>query len=509
DVQSHPMDLSLHTDLSSRFQPVRKRKHSDDVTTARASRASTPGPRASTPSHSVSTSSTPPSSIPSMAASPPSIKSMDNDHQEPYFSNTQLVTQSGPSRSEKEKHAPKHPRVYDLDDDDNENEDTGVHIGSQLSTLDRFPIIIGDDENDEDEGFIGKTEYSQGLVDDRRYDADVSSDQVDDQDSVVEVYGGSPAPSVVANTHNGSLGRREPSPSASHVSLDSDRTITPQTIRQGTQHSQPLNRQEPSETTPHSRSGSRNVANRPVDDPEVEEILEVIDLTRPERRSSYPRGDSLPRVAGLNPQHSFSLPTLQRLVSRSSESMERSQSRRLNLSMSSVDVHEIPDDDEDEEAQSQEDRYGNDTIRIDNEVREVQLDPRHPWARGPVQLILSPERNAEDNDQYLEGQRQRQLEDAVILEDHLTQIDYDDAESESDVEEIPGSQVQIAAETEAEDEGITDQQVSEEVNWILNLRNENVFTPPPPPPRSAQTRRTPSCQARSPPFESRSYSFEA
>ncbi|KAI1306533.1 hypothetical protein EDD11_004721 [Mortierella claussenii] len=496
-------------DYDADSHDVRKRKHSDDTTAAIASGTSTPGHQASPPSHSVSILSTPPSSVPSMAASPFTAKSLDNDDLERIVSDAEQPNGRALSRGDRERHTLKRSRVVDLDDHDDEYHEHGPSI------VDRIPIVIGDDENEVHVEYARKgrpaAEDTDQGAHDGTYDGDVSSQQVDDDDSVVEVYGGSPPSSngFSTRTRSRSSDMRGPSPSATHISQgSSDATITPSTIHRALKRSRPLEIQDEPEATPRPRhSSSQNSVEAhsasPIgaDDPEVEEVSEVIDLTRPKRRFNYPRGDSLPRVPGLTPQHSFHLPTLQRLVSRSSESMERSQPRRSNFHHSSIDVYEIPDDEEDDgQAEEEEDRFGNDTVRIDNEVREVQLDPRHPWARGPIQLILSPGREGEHS--FLEDQRQRRLEDAAVIEDHLAQIDYDDVESESDVEEIPGSQDIV----EVEADGVTDQQVQEEANWILNLRRDELMLSPPPP---SQRRQTSSFGARSPSFEPRPFSFEA
>ncbi|KAG0359069.1 hypothetical protein BGZ54_010149 [Gamsiella multidivaricata] len=488
--------MSFNIDLSS-SQPIRKRKHSDDPT-AIASGASTPGHHASPPSHTVSASSTPPSSIPSMSASPLTAKPFDGDDSEHAPSDTERPAGHVQPRKGKKDHFLKRRRVYDVDD--NHEDENGT---SGPGYPEGYSIIIGDDDeydnNEEENNDNGGDCTDRG--DSRFYvdENDALSNQADDEDSIVEVYGGSPAHSIIGLSSSGDVsGQREPSPAATHLSEGSDSTITPNTIGRAAGESRSLNRQSESSTTPRPRALPSGTT---VGGPDVEEVIEVIDLTRPERRVNYPRGDSLPRVSGLTPQHSFHLPTLQRLVSRSSESVERSQSRRANQSHSSIDILEIPDDEEEENDNNgdDDDRFGNDTVRIDSDVREVQLDPHHPWARGPIQLILSPERPAED--EYLEGQSQRRLEDAILVEDHLPQIDYEDIESESDVEEVGGSQDPV----EMEDDGVTDGQVQEEVNWILNLRRDDQRMMSPP---GSRRRRAPSFPA-SPPFEPRSYSFEA
>ncbi|KAF9349220.1 hypothetical protein BGX34_001919 [Mortierella sp. NVP85] len=186
--------------------------------------------------------------------------------------------------------------------------------------------------------------------------------------------------------------------------------------------------------------------------------------------------------------------------------MERSQQRRSTQTLSPVDVHEIPDDDDDEENGDNHDtdRFGSNTVRIDNEVHEVQLDPHHPWARGPIQLILSPE--PPEVDQYVEDQRQRRLEDAAILEDHLEQVDYDDHESENEARRTESQEREQEQEREPVeiDDGVTDEQVQVEVNSILNLvRDVSPWL------QQSRTPQSRTPQARSPSFEARSHGFEA
>ncbi|KAF9944866.1 hypothetical protein BGZ70_004269, partial [Mortierella alpina] len=165
---------------------------------------------------------------------------------------------------------------------------------------------------------------------------------------------------------------------------------------------------------------------------EEEEVIEVIDLTRPERVGSYPQPDFLSRVPGFDRQMSFELPTLQRLVSRSSESAERSQNRPRRP----VEVHEIPDDDDDNDDDDRWDRYGRNTVRIDSEVREVQLDPRHPWAQGPIELITRPMYRG--TVRTLEGKNQRQLEDVVVVDERPPPVNG--GQIESDDEEDHGAE---------------------------------------------------------------------
>ncbi|KAF9106991.1 hypothetical protein BGX27_008922 [Mortierella sp. AM989] len=478
-------NMSFLPDYSSSSQGVRKRKHSDDPATAVASGASTPGRHASPPSHSASTSSTPPSSIPSMSASPLTTKQLNDDDPEQFSSDTERATEQTQSQDDNGlTNGSKRPRVFNVKDEENES--------SAVEYRNKYHISVADDEDNEDNQSSGSNINTHQEID------DVSSNQADDECSVVEVYGGSPEPSSGPSYLAQAPGRREQSPAPTQHSDDSDATITPITAKQAPRRSSTLADSRTS-NRPASRT-SVEVISIPADDQEVEEVLEVIDLTRPGRRTNYPRIDSLPRVPGLTPQHSFHLPTLQRLVSRSSESMERSQSRRANNSGSSIDVHEILDDEDDNERNDDDDRFGSHTVRIDSEVHEVQLDPHHPWARGPVQLIMSPDRRSDD-DQYLEGQRRRRLEDAVIVDDHLAQIDYDYVESESDTTETADPPEHV----DLEDDGVTDEQVQAETNWILNLRREEPASSIPRP----RSQRASSFQARSPPFQARSPSFQA
>ncbi|KAF8920489.1 hypothetical protein BGZ58_004321 [Dissophora ornata] len=387
-----------------------------------------------------------------MSASPCTAKPLDDDDPEHGLSDAEQ--ERGPAQVRDGgvlDHHLKRSKVYDLEYLD----ENGDH-----------PIVIADDEYGNDQVYYDNNgAYSGGRLDDRLYD-DVTSNQADDEDSIVEVYGGSPGLSNSSSSFGDATVRRAASPAASHASGDSNTTITPNRIRlaesqarasdsrlESSTASRPRSSATPTTSLEQERAAHRTPTR--VNDPNVEEVIEVIDLTRPERRTNYPRGDSLPRVPGLSPQHSFNLPTLQRLVSRSSESMERSQPRRANNSNSSIDVHEIPDDDDEAENDQDDDRFGSNTVRIDSDVHEVQLDPHHPWARGPIQLILSPERSEED--QYLEGQRQRQLEDAIVVDDHLTQIDYEDIESDSELEDL-----QVQENAEVEDDGVTAQQVDQE-----------------------------------------------
>lgn len=221
---------------------------------------------------------------------------------------------------------------------------------------------------------------------------------------------------------------------------------------------------------------------------EEEEVIEVIDLTRPERVGSYPQPDFLSRVPGFDRQMSFELPTLQRLVSRSSESVERSQNRPRRP----IEVHEIPDDDDDNDNDDNWDRYGRNTVRIDSEVREVQLDPRHPWAQGPIELITRPMYRS--TVRTLKGKGQRQLEDVVVVGERPPPVNG--GQTESDDEEDHG----------AGDNGATKRKESTEHEWARELQraSEEAF-------RSSLLRRRSPTRARSHSREprSRSHSFMA
>ncbi|KAG0217687.1 hypothetical protein BGX33_009828 [Mortierella sp. NVP41] len=454
-----PVDLTTHA------RRERKRRLSDDLITPIVSGSSTPGRLSASPSHSVTSVSTPSSSVPASSVSP--------------------VTARGP---EEQDHNVKRPRVYDVDEDSDNDTPTVTDERLQIG-----PIVIGDDDDDEDAD-SNQAEYDNSFsTQDNSILLDLSVSVEDDPE------------------------RREPSPAHSD---DSDATITQRRVRATRNQSTAAARAssvehqaEPATSPRHDLSRSPSTEPQLAtsqaaptihsvdDDPDNEEVIEVIDLTRQPRNGSYPRGDSLPRVPGLSPQHSFQLPTLQRLVSRSSQSAERSQTRLSrssnNNNTNSIDILEIPDDDDEDG-----DIYGRDTVRIDSEIREVQLDPQHPWSRGPIQLIVPTEDRLE-----LEGNQQQQIEDVVDVDDHLPQIDYGEIESESD-EELQGT-------PEVEDDGVTDRQVDEEVNYILNLRRDNtsgrvVSRPHIRPPQSrSRSARQGSFQVPSPSFTMRSPSYEA
>lgn len=469
-----PADLTAHS-TSTRNGRERKRRLSDDLATPIMSGTSTPGRHSASPSRSVVSVSTPSSSVPAASVSP-------------------VVAQG----SEEHDHHLKRPRVYDVDEDS--DNDAPVTDDRRQNGA-----IVIDDDDDVDatsDGNSNEADYNTSFT----HDTSISGQ--DDSSLPRSLY-------VEDGSEN-----REPSPARS---IDSDATVTPRRLRLAADRmaahvrASSVERQAEPATSPRqnlSRSPStepQSIASQAAptvhsidDDPDNEEVIEVIDLTPQPRIGSYPRGDSLPRVPGLTPQHSFQLPTLQRLVSRSSQSVERSQTRPVNRSPNnSIDILEISDDNDDDD-----DFYGRDTVRIDSEVREVQLDPHHPWSRGPIQLILPAEDRLE-----VEGHRRPQIEDAVDVDDHLPAIDYAEIESDSEEEDVRGSQ-------EVEDDGVNERQVDEEVNYILSLRRDSASgrvvsrrtTPLLPPPRSVRqgsfpTRSPPSFNMRSPSYEAQPITF--
>lgn len=464
-----PVDTTSHSS-SNRNGRERKRRLSDDLVTPIMSGTSTPGRHSASPSRSVVSVSTPSSSVPAASVSP-------------------IATHGS---EEHDRHL-KRPRVYDVEEDtDNDGPVTDEHRQNG-------PIVIDDEDEDGDVASDGNSNQADY---DNSFSCDTSFSGQDDSslNHPLQVEDDSEF--------------REPSPAHS---VDSDATVTPSRLRttangsaaqvrapSAEQQAEPATSPRQNLSRSHSSEPQSIVSQAPTvhtieDDPDNEEVIEIIDLTPQPRISTYPRGDSLHRVPGLTPQHSFQLPTLQRLVSRSSQSMERSQTRpTLRSPDNSIDILEIPDDNDGDD----DDFYGRDTVRIDSEVREVQLDPHHPWSRGPIQLILSTEDRLET-----EGYQRPQIEDVVDVDDHLPAIDYAEIESDSDEEDPRGSQ-------EVEDDGVNERQVDEEVNYILSLRRDSTSgrvvsrrtTPHLPPPRSA---RQGSFPARSPPSFMRSSSYEA
>ncbi|KAG0313278.1 hypothetical protein BGZ97_010343 [Linnemannia gamsii] len=414
-----PADSTSHSS-STRNGRERKRRLSDDLVTPIVSGTSTPGRHSASPSRSVVSVSTPSSSVPAASVSPMAAHGSE-DH------GSHL----------------KRPRVYDVDEDTDNDAAMDEHRQNG-------PIVIDDDDEDGDvasDGNSNQADYDNSFS----YDTSFSGQDDSSLNRPLQV--------------EDDTGNRGPSPAHS---VDSDATVTPSRIRAAANGSAAQVRessveQQAEPATSPRQNLSRSPSTEPQsvvsqaaptvltieDDPDNEEVIEIIDLTPQPRISTYPRGDSLHRVPGLTPQHSFQLPTLQRLVSRSSQSMERSQTRPTLRSLdNSVDVLEIPDDNDDDD----DDFYGRDTVRIDSEVREVQLDPHHPWSRGPIQLILPTEDPLES-----EGHRRSQIEDVVDVDDHLPAIDYAEIESDSDEEDPRGSQ-------EVEDDGVNERQVDEETH---------------------------------------------
>ncbi|KAG0255891.1 hypothetical protein BGZ95_005644, partial [Linnemannia exigua] len=394
------VDLAAHSSITGSGRE-RKRRLSDDLVTPIMSGTSTPGRHSASPSRSAVSVSTPSSSVPAVSVSP--------------------VAAQGSMEQELQL---KRPRVYNVDDDsDNDAPVTEVHRHDG-------PIVIDDDDDENDDAVSDRASNQ----------ADYDTSFTGQDDSIINL-----SACVEDDAEH-----RQPSPTHS---ADSDATITQSRVHAratsvdssaAARASSVEQQAEPATSPRQDFSRSSSIEPRPIapqtaptvhtidDDPDTEEVIEVIDLTPQPRIGSYPRGDSLARVPGLSPQHSFQLPTLQRLVSRSSQSVERSQTRPTNRSPNnSIDILEIPDDNDEED----DDFYGRDTVRIDSEVREVQLDPRHPWARGPIQLILPTEDRLE-----LEDQRRPQIEDVVDVDDHLPAVDYAEIESDSEEEEGRGSQ---------------------------------------------------------------------
>ncbi|KAF9540427.1 hypothetical protein EC957_004321 [Mortierella hygrophila] len=421
-------DFTAHS-TGTRNGRERKRKLSDDLVTPIMSGTSTPGRHSASPSRSVASVSTPSSSVPAASVSP-------------------LVAQG----SEEHDHHLKRPRVYDVDEDS--DNDSPVTDDRRQNGA----IVI-----DDDDGVDGTSDGNSNQADyNTSFTYDTSFTGQDDSSLHRSLY-----------VEDGSENRG----SSPARSVDSDATVTPRRLRDAADRlathvrASSVERQAEPATSPRQNL-SRSPSTEPLsiasqaaptvhsidDDPDNEEVIEVIDLTPQPRIGSYPRGDSLPRVPGLTPQHSFQLPTLQRLVSRSSQSVERSQTRPTNRSSNnSIDVLEISDDNDDDD-----DFYGRDTVRIDSEVREVQLDPHHPWSRGPIQLILPTEDRLE-----VEGHQRHQIEDVVDVDDHLPSIDYAEIESDSEEEDVRGSQ-------EVENDGLNERQVDEESSSGQRIRQSYI-----------------------------------
>ena len=109
----------------------------------------------------------------------------------------------------------------------------------------------------------------------------------------------------------------------------------------------------------------------------------VLDVRRPGPRApeEYPLSDNFVRAPGVPRLRDFALPSLQRLSSRSA-SVIRKRSQQQSSRLGSMESQDDPTDT---------DRYGEDTIRLDDDVWEDQLDEWHPYAQGAIQLINSPE----------------------------------------------------------------------------------------------------------------------
>ncbi|KAF9376491.1 hypothetical protein CPB97_010760 [Podila verticillata] len=210
------------------------------------------------------------------------------------------------------------------------------------------------------------------------------------------------------------------------------------------------------------------------DDEEDDDKVEIIDITAPTRQSHYPPMDAMPRVPGSSFREGFRLPSLRRLVSsmEPDSSSQRSQPQRSSSIMS---VRLVVQDDDDDITGGYEDRYGRDNVRIDSEVQEIQFDRYHPWAQGPVQFIVPTEQHALEEtpeqrrlEQYEQELGQRQIEQAYDMDDNLPYVDYDDAdESSNDEERHNGSQDQGLTDDE---ERVSEQQVEEHAQYILNLQ---------------------------------------
>ncbi|KAF9930067.1 hypothetical protein FBU30_000904 [Linnemannia zychae] len=470
---STPCSLADPAALPACTYSSRERKHkmSDDLGTPIMSGTSTPGRHSASPSHSAISVSTPSSSIPTTSVSPT----------------------AAPGSGEQDL-PPKRPRVYNVD----EGSDIDISTSDQHRCQDG-PIVINDDDDEEgsdydaiDDGASNQADYNDSFIghDDPIQNLSMSMENDFGNGGLSPAHSIDSDATVTQSRFHAAAANATAAARASSVEQQAEPATSPR--QEFSRGASPESHPIPSQSAPTILTID--------DDPDNEEIIEVIDLTPQPRTSSYPRGDSLPRVPGLSPQHSFQLPTLQRLVSRSSQSIERSQTRTNNRSRTgSIDILEIPDDNDDEE---DDDFYGRNTVRIDSEVREVQLDPRHPWSRGPIQLILPT-----GNQPELEDNQRPHAEEIVDVDDHLPEIDYAEIESDSEDDAIQGSQ-------EVEDNGVNDEQVIEEVNYILSLRRDSTtgrvvsrrVTPMPPPGPTRQR----SFPARSPPsFNMRSPSYEA
>ncbi|KAG0089133.1 hypothetical protein BGZ93_010007, partial [Podila epicladia] len=224
------------------------------------------------------------------------------------------------------------------------------------------------------------------------------------------------------------------------------------------------------------------------DDDYDDDKVEIIDITAPTRQRHYPPMDVMPRVPGSSFQEGFRLPSLRRLVSSMEPDSSQSQRSQPQRSSSIMSVRLVVQDDDDDITGGYEDRYGRDNVRIDSEVQEVQFDRYHPWAQGPVQFIVPSEQHALEGtpeqrrlEQYEQELGQRQIEQAYDMDDNLPHIDYDDAdESSNDEEGHLGSQDHGLTD---DDESVSEQQVEEHTQYILNLQaslgRSQLMSPPP------------------------------
>ncbi|KAF9273893.1 hypothetical protein BGZ88_003413 [Linnemannia elongata] len=137
--------------------------------------------------------------------------------------------------------------------------------------------------------------------------------------------------------------------------------------------------------TEHEHPVSQN-----VDETEVDFEL---DIRGTQKRNNYPRQDCLPRVPSIPAPDQFHLRTLTRLVS-SANSTSRKSMEHL---------------------------YSPHARLVDENVSEVQLDPNHPWAQGPVEFI-SPQSRRNYHDEY-------RASDKHLGHNHHLQ-DYDDYSSQ-------------------------------------------------------------------------------
>ncbi|KAG0033233.1 hypothetical protein BGZ81_009096 [Podila clonocystis] len=225
-----------------------------------------------------------------------------------------------------------------------------------------------------------------------------------------------------------------------------------------------------------------------ISDDDDDDKVEIIDITAPTRQRHYPPMDTMPRVPGSSFQEGFRLPSLRRLVSSMEPDSSQSQRSQPQRSSSIMSVRLVVQDDDDDITGGYEDRYGRDNVRIDSEVQEVQFDRYHPWAQGPVQFIVPSEQHALEEtpeqrrlEQYEQELGQQQIEQAYDMDDNLPHIDYDDVDESSNDEEGPlGSQDHGLTD---DDERVSERQVEEHAQYILNLQaslgRSQLMSPPP------------------------------